>query len=62
VWGLGEFGVIKSPQKLFMDRVEFTDCKMSKYHENNCSALALDSQGKVYSWGKNRHGQLGHGD
>lgn len=62
VWGLGEFGVIKSPQKLFMDKVEFVDCQMSKYQENDCSALALDSQGKVYSWGKNTHGQLGHGD
>lgn len=25
-------------------------------------ALALDSYGRVYSWGLNNHGQLGHGD
>ena len=24
--------------------------------------LALDSKGRVYSWGRNDHGQLGHGE
>ena len=24
--------------------------------------LALDSKGRVHSWGKNDHGQLGHND
>ena len=25
-------------------------------------ATAIDSQGRVYAWGSNRNGELGHGD
>lgn len=31
IWGSGEFGVIKQPQKLYMNNVMFTDCKISKF-------------------------------
>jgi len=72
IWGKGEFGIIRSPQKLFMDKVEFSDCKISKYEAIDPagngyylpepSALALDASGHVYSWGCNHKGQLGHGD
>ena len=62
IWGKGKFGVIKSPQKLFMDKVEFIDCKISKFDGDDSHAVSLDQNGKVYSWGNNQHGQLGHGD
>ena len=62
IWGQGEFGVIKSPQKLFMNKVAFVDCQISKYHSQRRSAVALDSNGRVYAWGKNDRGQLGLGD
>ena len=59
IWGKGEFGLIKTPQKLFMDKTEFVDCVVSKY---DALAVAVDKSGKVFSWGKNNLGQLGHGD
>ena len=64
IWGTGEFGVIKQPQMLYMDKVRFADCQVSKYQSCNlqASAIALDSTGKVYTWGSNGFGQLGHGD
>jgi alpha-tubulin suppressor-like RCC1 family protein len=31
IWGSGEFGVIKSPQKLYMNSVIFKDCKISRF-------------------------------
>lgn len=62
IWGQGEFGIIKSPQRLFMDKVAFLDCQISKYHSQKCSAVALDANGRVYAWGKNDCGQLGLGD
>ena len=44
-----------------MSQVSFLDCKISKFaHE--ASAYAIDSLGKVYAWGWNTQGQLGHGD
>ena len=54
-----------------MDKVQFNDCKISKFGQikekddaNECTsiAIALDTNGKVYSWGNNEYGQLGHGD
>ena len=42
-----------------MDKTEFTDCVISKF---DAIAVALDKNGKVFSWGKNELGQLGHGD
>lgn len=71
IWGTGEFGQIKSPQKLFMDRVQFVDCQLSKYHSVKAdtsaemlgaAAIAVDVKGHVYTWGDNRYGRLGHGD
>ena len=34
IWGKGEFGLIKSPQKLYMDKVHFEDCLVSKFQTN----------------------------
>jgi alpha-tubulin suppressor-like RCC1 family protein len=31
VWGEGDFGVFKTPQKLYMDQVNFVDCQISKF-------------------------------
>ena len=45
-----------------MDKVAFSDCQISKYHAQKCSAVALDANGRVYAWGKNDCGQLGLGD
>lgn len=72
IWGSGEFGTIKAPQKLFMDKVEYQDCKISKFLTSlqgndevvkpSSTAYAIDMNGQVYSWGANNHGQLGQGD
>ena len=34
IWGKGEFGLIKSPQKLYMDKANFEDCSISKFQTN----------------------------
>lgn len=44
-----------------MQNVNFIDLKIGKYSTKSF-AIALDSSGKVYSWGENAMGQLGHGD
>lgn len=44
-----------------MKNVSFVDLKIGKYSTQSF-AIALDSAGKVYSWGENTMGQLGHGD
>lgn len=31
IWGTGEFGQFKSPQKLYMDQVSFRKCKIGKF-------------------------------
>lgn len=41
IWGTGEFGTIRAPQKLFMDKVEYKDCKISKF-------LAVNEAGDDY--------------
>jgi hypothetical protein len=56
IWGKGEFGTIRCPQKLFMDKVEFVDCKISKFDSDESHAISLDQNGKVYSWGNNSCG------
>jgi alpha-tubulin suppressor-like RCC1 family protein len=45
-----------------MDDIDFTDIDITKFSNNNPYAIALDKSGKVYSWGSNTLGQLGHGD
>lgn len=62
VWGQGDFGIFEKPQKLYMDDVDFADIQISKFSTNNPFALAIEKSGKVYSWGSNTLGQLGHGD
>ena len=44
-----------------MDQVNFVDCQISKF-QHQSTALAIDQAGKVYAWGHNSLGQLGHGD
>ena len=34
---------------------------IKKIQSNNGTMVALDSEGKVYTWGKNKYGQLGNG-
>lgn len=55
IWGSGEFGTIKQPQKLYMNQSLFRDCKITKFHPTESSAVALDSMGRVFSWGANQH-------
>lgn len=62
VWGQGDFGIFEKPQKLYMDGVDFSDVQISKFSTNNPFAIAIEKNGKVYSWGSNTLGQLGHGD
>lgn len=61
VWGEGDFGSFESKQRLYMEGIDIVDCQIGKF-SHNPSALALDKRGKVYSWGQNTLGQLGHGD
>jgi alpha-tubulin suppressor-like RCC1 family protein len=44
-----------------MSGVQFVDVVLSKF-SNQGSAIALDSQGRVFTWGSNEFGQLGQGD
>lgn len=45
-----------------MDGVDFVDVQIGKFSTNSPFAVALEKSGKVYSWGSNTLGQLGHGD
>ena len=45
-----------------MDRVQFLDCKIGKFNNECVAAIGLDINGKVYTWGSNQNGWLGHGD
>lgn len=44
-----------------MESIDIVDCELGKF-SHNPPALALDKNGRVYSWGQNSLGQLGHGD
>lgn len=61
LWGEGEFGIFSIPQRLYMDNIKFNDIKVSKFQSQAC-AFALQDNGKVFAWGNNQLGQLGHGD
>ena len=39
-----------------MDKVEFIDCKISKFDGEEAHAVSLDQNGKVYTWGSNSNG------
>lgn len=60
IWGSGDFGVLASPQKIFLDDIKFVDLKISKQPDG--FAAAVDENGLMYSWGSNENGQLGQGD
>jgi alpha-tubulin suppressor-like RCC1 family protein len=45
-----------------IDEIEHFDNPIVKLATGRSHVLALDVKGRVYSWGKNDHGQLGHGD
>lgn len=49
---------IEVPEKI----KEFKNKKITSLSGGNNFCLALDDQGKVYSWGLNNYGQLGEGD
>jgi alpha-tubulin suppressor-like RCC1 family protein len=44
-----------------MNGVYFSEIKLSKFLDQ-ASAFALDEDGRVFAWGQNNLGQLGHGD
>ncbi len=60
VWGNGDFGCYTTPQKLFIDDALFAEIAISKQAESFCAAI--DETGQLYTWGCNKHGQLGFGD
>ena len=43
-----------------IDEVEYFEAPIIKLATGRTHVLALDVKGRVYSWGKNDHGQLGH--
>ena len=45
-----------------IDEVEYFESPIVKLATGRTHVLALDVKGRVYSWGKNDHGQLGHQD
>eukprot|EP00347_Sterkiella_histriomuscorum_P003242 403365044 len=45
-----------------IDEVEYFEGPIVKIATGRTHVLALDVKGRVYSWGKNDHGQLGHQD
>lgn len=61
VWGQGNFGTFEQPQKLYMDNVDFVDVQISKF-SHEAFAVAIEKRGRVYAWGSNVQGQLGHND
>lgn len=42
--------------------MEYFESPVVKLATGRTHVLALDVKGRVYSWGKNDHGQLGHAD
>ena len=67
VWGTGEYGelglgvlgkVSLYPQPVF----KFRDTSITHIAAGSRHVLAIDSQGRMYSWGCGRGGRLGHGD
>jgi alpha-tubulin suppressor-like RCC1 family protein len=51
LWGSGDFGTFISPQKIYMDDIRFTDLSMNCLPES--FAVAVDSEGLIYTWGSN---------
>ena len=55
IWGTGQFGAFRTPQKVCMDDVRFCDIQIAKT-EDDVFAAAVDINGTVYSWGENYKG------
>jgi alpha-tubulin suppressor-like RCC1 family protein len=59
VWGQGSFGEFYTPHRVKSAKsLDIMDFQISR---GGCAAL-LTRTGKLYSWGPNENGQLGHGD
>jgi alpha-tubulin suppressor-like RCC1 family protein len=59
VWGQGSFGEFYTPHRVkSAKKLDILDFQVSRA---GCAAL-LTRTGKLYTWGPNENGQLGHGD
>ena len=68
-WGIDNDGVLGQGGKANEQRVEkptlitsLTHTKIIQIATHYTSAFAIDEEGRLYSWGNNYVGQLGHGD
>jgi len=55
IWGQGEFGTFKTPQKVCIDQVNFVDVCVSR-SPAEAYLVALDVTGKLFTWGTNSFG------
>ena len=53
--GLGHLSSVALPQRESLSQVRFDSIAAGATH-----SLGVSSEGKVYAWGSNQHGQLGH--
>lgn len=60
IWGSGDFGIFQTPQKIYLDDVIIKDIEIAKTGDS--FGAILDESGYIYTWGSNKHGQLGLGD
>ncbi|VDK52072.1 unnamed protein product, partial [Cylicostephanus goldi] len=62
-WGVGLLGFGPSTQKLdrptLMDQPLFENQKVDKVYAGNTSFAAINSSGRLFTWGQNRYGLLG---
>eukprot|EP00831_Metopus_contortus_P065115 TRINITY_DN58219_c0_g1_i1.p1 TRINITY_DN58219_c0_g1~~TRINITY_DN58219_c0_g1_i1.p1 ORF type:complete len:435 (-),score=66.28 TRINITY_DN58219_c0_g1_i1:93-1397(-) len=57
VWGTGIFGEVLIPRKFTEIKVKIVDISIG-----GTLGIALDEQGRIWSWGSNTSGELGLGD
>ncbi len=64
-WGSGEFGRLgfktETKQQKIPKQINFySECEIKKVSLGNYHAVALTTNGEVFSWGRGVSGQLGH--
>lgn len=55
LWGTGVFGEFLLPKLVLSERI-------TQANLGGCAGVAVDSFGRVWTWGSNSNGELGHGD